>query len=142
MKQMYKKYSDYFAGFLMVSGAALTMVLATVVAPVPAANAADCNTQELSVSSGVDCAKTDDQPENLEGQGGVIETVTTVLLFVIGAVSVIMLIIGGIRYTTSNGDQGAVTSAKNTIMYAIIGLIVALLSYALVSFVANQFSAE
>lgn len=138
---MYKKYSDYLTAFVLVGATALTMVVAAIAAPVPAANA-ECNTDQLSVSSGVDCAKSEDQPSTLEGQGGVIETVTTVLLFVIGAISVIMLIIGGIRYTTSNGDQGAVTSAKNTIMYAIIGLIVALLSYALVRFVTTQFSAD
>jgi multisubunit Na+/H+ antiporter MnhB subunit len=62
-----------------------------------------------------------------------------VLLFIIGAVSVIMLIIGGIRYTISQGDQSQVTSAKNTILYAIIGLIVAILAYALVNFVVTSF---
>lgn len=138
---MYKKYSDYLTAFVLVGATALTMMVAAVAAPAPAANA-ECNTDQLSVTGGVNCAKSPDQPESLEGEGGVIETVTTVLLFVIGAVSVIMLIIGGIRYTTSNGDQGAVTSAKNTIMYAIIGLVVALLSFALVQFVASQFSAS
>jgi multisubunit Na+/H+ antiporter MnhB subunit len=50
-----------------------------------------------------------------------------------------MLIIGGIRYTISQGDQSQVTSAKNTILYAIIGLIVAILAYALVNFVVTSF---
>jgi multisubunit Na+/H+ antiporter MnhB subunit len=63
-----------------------------------------------------------------------------VLLFLIGAVSVIMLIIGGIRYTISQGDSSAVTSAKNTILYAIIGIIVALLAYAIVNFVLGSFT--
>ena len=61
------------------------------------------------------------------------------LLFIIGAISVIMLIIGGIRYTTSQGDQGAVQSAKNTILYAIVGIVVALLAYAAVNFVISSF---
>jgi multisubunit Na+/H+ antiporter MnhB subunit len=64
-----------------------------------------------------------------------------VLLFIIGAISVIMLIIGGIRYVVSGGDSSAVTSAKNTILYAIVGIIVALLAYALVNFVLTSFSA-
>jgi hypothetical protein len=62
-------------------------------------------------------------------------------LFIIGAISVIMLIIGGIRYVVSGGDSSAVTSAKNTILYAIVGIIVALLAYALVNFVLTSFSA-
>jgi multisubunit Na+/H+ antiporter MnhB subunit len=56
-------------------------------------------------------------------------------LFLIGAISVIMLIIGGIRYTVSAGDSGNVTAAKSTIMYAIIGLIVAFLAFAIVNWV-------
>ena len=49
-----------------------------------------------------------------------------------------MLIIGGIRYTISQGDSSAVTSAKNTILYSIIGLVVAILAYAAVDFVVNS----
>jgi multisubunit Na+/H+ antiporter MnhB subunit len=63
-------------------------------------------------------------------------------LFIIGAISVIMLIIGGIRYVVSGGDSGAVTSAKNTILYAIVGIVVAILAYALVNFVVSSFSAN
>lgn len=71
---------------------------------------------------------------------GIFKTITNVMLFVIGAVSVIMLIIGGIRYTVSNGDSTAVQNAKNTIMYAIVGVIVAILAYAVVNFVIGSFS--
>jgi hypothetical protein len=49
-----------------------------------------------------------------------------------------MLIYGGIRYTISAGDSKAVTDAKNTILYAIIGIIVALLAYAIVNFVLTS----
>lgn len=66
-----------------------------------------------------------------------IENVINILLFVIGAVAVIVIIIGGIRYTTSNGDQAQVTSAKNTILYAVVGLVVAIMAYALVNFILD-----
>ena len=95
----------------------------------------------LSLGEGVNSAKSEEQPTNLFGAGGVFQTVTNVLLFIIGAVSVIMLIIGGVRYTISQGDSSAVTSAKNTILYAVIGLIVAILAYAVVNFVIVQFVA-
>ena len=72
--------------------------------------------------------------------GGTVKTVTDVLLFIVGAVAVIMIIIGGIRYVTSNGDGNQVTAAKNTILYSVIGLVVALLAYAIVNFVLNQFA--
>ncbi|PID31341.1 hypothetical protein CR983_01630 [Candidatus Saccharibacteria bacterium] len=65
--------------------------------------------------------------------------VTNMLLFLVGAISVIMLVIGAIRYTTSGGDQTRVTSAKNTIMYAIVGLVLAIVAYAIVQFVIDSF---
>ena len=49
-----------------------------------------------------------------------------------------MLIYGGIRYVLSSGDSGAVQNAKNTIMYAIIGLVIAILAYAIVNFVIGS----
>ncbi len=70
----------------------------------------------------------------------IFKTITNVLLFIIGAVSVIMLILGGIRYTISQGDSSAITSAKNTILYAIIGIIVAILAFAAVNFVIGSFA--
>src|SRR5690348_5356132 len=75
---------------------------------------AACDDTDLSVSSGVECTKTKDQKGSLfGGDGSAFKTITNVLLFVIGAVSVIMLIIGGIRYTISQGDSSQVTAAKN-----------------------------
>lgn len=62
-------------------------------------------------------------------------SIANTLIFVIGAIAVLMIIIGGIRYVTSNGDSKATTSAKDTILYAVIGLIVAIASYAIVNFV-------
>lgn len=71
-----------------------------------------------------------------------IGTVVNTLLFIIGAVAVIMLIFGGFRYVTSGGDSNAVTSAKNTILYAIIGIIVAVLAYAIVNWVLGEIGVE
>ena len=68
----------------------------------------------------------------------VFKTITNIMFFIIGAVSVIMLIYGGIRYTTSGGNANNVTAAKNTIIYSIVGLVVAILAYAIVRFVVNQ----
>lgn len=66
---------------------------------------------------------------------GLIQQIVNVLLFVVGAVAVIVIIVGGLRYVLSGGDQSSVNSAKNTILYAVVGLIVALLAYAIVNFV-------
>jgi hypothetical protein len=67
-------------------------------------------------------------------------TITNSLLFLIGAVSVVMLVYGGFRYTTSGGDSSAITAAKNTILYAVVGIVVAIAAYAIVNFVIIQFT--
>ena len=70
------------------------------------------------------------------------ETVTEPIMWAIwllAIISIIVIIIGGFRYVTSQGDQTQMQSAKNTILYAVIGLIVAIAAYAIVSFVVTQF---
>ncbi len=94
------------------------------------------------MEAGASAAKGVEQVTDLFGATGIFSTVTSVLLFVIGAISVIMIIIGGLRYVVSGGDSSNVAAAKNTILYAIVGLIVALLSYALINFVLTSFSAD
>jgi len=69
-----------------------------------------------------------------------VAAIMNVLLFVMGGTATLMTIIGGIRYTTSQGDQNVITSAKNTILYAVVGLVVSILAYALVNFVIAQFA--
>lgn len=59
------------------------------------------------------------------------------MLFLVGAIAVIMIIFGGIRYVVSGGNSSQVQGAKNTIMYALVGVVVALLAYAAVNFVIN-----
>jgi hypothetical protein len=72
------------------------------------------------------------------GQGDlntIIRTIINVMLFIIGILCVIMIIFGGIRYATSTGDKGRVDNAKNTILYAVVGLVVAILAFAIVNWV-------
>jgi hypothetical protein len=59
---------------------------------------------------------------------------------VVGIIAVVMIIVGGIKYITSGGDSGNVTSAKNTILYAIIGLVVVALAQIIVRFVLARFA--
>lgn len=92
----------------------------------------------LTVQEGAEAARADNMPAYLVGPDGVFNHITSVALYVIGAVSVIMLIWGGLRYILSGGDSKKITDAKNTILYAIIGLIIAILSYAIVNFVLNS----
>ena len=67
---------------------------------------------------------------------------TNTILYIVGIVAVIMLIIGGIRYVVSGGDAKKVTDAKNTVLYAIIGLVICFLAFAIVNFVINALPNE
>jgi len=69
-----------------------------------------------------------------------ISLIINVLLGLIGVVAVIMLIYGGFRYVLSAGDEKATTGAKNTILFAIIGIVVAVLAFAIVNFVIGGLS--
>ena len=116
-------------------------LLAGLAVPVATTYANNCDASG-GITGGKDCARNDEQPENLfNGDDSVFQTVTNVMLFLIGAISVVMLIYGGIRYTISQGDSTAVTNAKNTIMYAVIGIVIAILAFAIVNFVVTTFVA-
>ncbi len=71
--------------------------------------------------------------------GELISTITNLLLGIAGSIAVIFIIVGGIQYATSAGDDSRVQSAKNTIMNAVIGLVITVMAYAIVNFILNVF---
>jgi hypothetical protein len=111
------------------------------VAAASAATARASVTTAQALRAGLDSARGAGQPAELFGEGAIFTTVVNLLLFLIGAIAVIMIIIGGLRYVLSGGNAANVTAAKNTILYAIVGIIVAILAYAIVNFVINSFTA-
>lgn len=68
----------------------------------------------------------------------IIKTIINLFSLVVGVVSVIMIIVGGLKYITSGGDSSSVTGAKNTILYAIIGLVIVALSQVIVRFILSR----
>ena len=91
----------------------------------------------LTLQEGAEAARCDGCPENLFGNSGVFKQITNTILYIVGVVAVIMLIIGGVKYVISGGDSKKVTDAKNTVLYAIIGLVIAFLAFAIVNFVVS-----
>jgi hypothetical protein len=84
--------------------------------------------------SGASCSAND----ATEKVNRLIRTVVNLLSAVVGVVAVIMIIFGGLRYITSGGNDTSITSAKNTILYAIIGLIIVALAQVLVRFTLSK----
>ncbi len=113
------------------------------------ANAATPNsTSQICSGAGIDCSggvngngqvvnSSGQVPGNLTGQTVVI---INTLLYVAGGVAILIIVLGGIRYVTSTGDATRVKQAKDTILYAIFGLVIAILAFAIVNFVANRIS--
>ena len=119
--------------------ASLAMVLAGATAFAPAmAAGGQCPPGSVNTtytSSIAECSVKPDEAN--KGLMAMLNTIINVALAIIGFVAVVMIILGGVQYTTSAGDSGRVKKAKDTIMYGIIGLVVALLAYAIVNFVLS-----
>lgn len=81
------------------------------------------------ISSDVGGKKADDKANDLVAQ------IVNIFSVLVGIVAVIMIIYGGFRYVTSGGDSGRITGAKNTLLYAIIGLVIVALAQVIVKFV-------
>jgi hypothetical protein len=90
---------------------------------------------DITVESSI-CDTQDSDSGDLPNMFGII---INTLLVLIGMVSVVMIVIGGFRYTLSRGEAGEIKVAKDIILYAIIGLIVAIMAYAIVNFVLDWF---
>lgn len=70
--------------------------------------------------------------------GTSMDEVLTIVFVLITIISVIFVAIGGLKYVLSNGDSNSVQSAKNTILYAVIGLVIGISAFTIVSFVAGR----
>ncbi len=74
-------------------------------------------------------------------KNGFTQTITkivSILLFIIGIIAVVAMVIGGVMYATSGGNSEQIKKAKDTILYAIIGIIVAVMAYAIVGFITQN----
>jgi hypothetical protein len=128
---------------LLVSISALSFIAAPALLAAPAYAAPDinsglCSGANLDVNS--QCDPTADTEASTK-VNTIITTVINIISIVVGVVAVVMIIIGGLRYITSGGDSTAVTGAKNTILYAIVGLIVVALAQFIVRFVLTKATA-
>lgn len=95
--------------------------------------AQDCSPSGgAGIQQGAECAQPPGTPSDLFAN---FRSITNTLIFIVGAIAVLMLIIGGLRYVLSGGDSAGVKGAKDTILFAIIGIIVAILAFAIVNFV-------
>lgn len=119
------------------------LAFAFVAAPVAAAPVLAATISEGGISEnlggGVEATGTDVSAEEADSKvNGIVTLAINSFSWIVGIISVIMIIIGGLKYIMSGGDSGNVTGAKNTILYAIIGLVVVALAQVIVLFVLDK----
>lgn len=108
-------------------------------APITATVRADVDTINCGVTgniAGENCTVTN---EGTDTVNKTIKTVIRLFQVVVGLISVFMIIFGGLKYITSQGSKDSVSSAKNTILYAVIGLVIVAIAEAIVQFVLKRF---
>lgn len=130
----------------LLSAASLLLVPVAVPAVASAAASASgadiqtCLGQGSDLTAPTDANCTSTGADTSTNVNDIIKTVINFFSFIVGIVAVIMIIYGGFRYISSGGDSGKITSAKNTIIYAIIGLIIVAFAQVIVKFVLNKVS--
>ena len=113
-----------FSIALAVSNAILTL-------PTFAANSGDPCSQDVpaEVQAAAGCGSTSN------ALPGVIVGIINAVIGISGLIAVVYIVVGGVQYMTSTGDPGKIEKAKKTILYAVIGMIVCVLAFAIVNFV-------
>lgn len=101
------------------------------------ASALTANQQAIcdSIGSGQDCSSNTNSTTDVDS---VLKTAISIFSGVVGVIAVIMIIVSGFKYITAAGDSAKVTSAKNTLVYALIGLVIVGISQAIVQFVLTK----
>ena len=140
---MIQRLKTIFAGLLVLGVLFAPMAIP---ATVSAENAGPCTGDTPNINGCLDtgaCLSTDQQQcaASQDPNGSVNRILTTIInvfSLVVGIIAVIMIIIGGIRFVLSGGDSNNVSAARNTIIYAIVGLVVVALAQVIVHFVLNR----
>jgi hypothetical protein len=137
VRRLISKISAVFAltltgGLLLAAPAALTPVAAYAASPAYVADSVQDACAGIDLGGGGNC-KSDGGKLT-----GLVRDIIGLLSIIVGIAAVIMIIIGGLKYITSGGDSSKVSGAKSTIVYAIVGLIVASLAQVIVHFVLSK----
>ncbi len=122
-----KKWKQLLITFAMITG------MGTLALPASYASAINVFDQCKSNGSSAVCKAQGDNAASM------VKIVINTLLVVLGMIAVIMIVVGGIRYTVSHGNSSSTKEAKETIIYALVGLVVAIMSYTIVNFVVGRF---
>lgn len=106
--------------------------------PVAMATASD-NALSEACSAVPDSPACNGETQNSDRLGGIGRNIINTALFIVGVLAVAMIVFAGLRYAMSSGDKKRVEQSKQILIYSVVGLIVALMAYAIVNFVLGKF---
>lgn len=110
--------------------------------PAGTAMAAEKNVLQEACSAGATGESSVCQSQNsgdpITGTNGVLAKAARIISYLAGAAAVILFIIGGFMYVTSDGEASKLSTAKNTLIYAVVGLIVVVFAQSIIIFVINK----
>lgn len=121
----------------ILASLALVGVVATAAATVPVISPAKAVNPYGACDANSSSAICKGKGESLSE--GFVKPTINIILWVVGVAAVIVIVVAGLKYVTSSGNPSAVSSAKTTILYAVIGLVIAITAYAIVNFVFKSF---
>ncbi|MFZ1249814.1 MAG: pilin [Candidatus Saccharimonadales bacterium] len=141
--------SEYIKRTLRICAVALVLALATLgvqglaqtavnAAATDPGGSTTLTTNQKEVCDAIGSPDCNDNNNGGKDVNSIITTVIKIFSGVIGVVAVVMIMTAGFKYITSSGDAAKVTSAKNTLLYAIIGLVIAVLAQVIVKFVLHS----
>lgn len=136
--QVFSRFTRYGA---VVSFCMLVFML--FVAAMPAAAQDDPLNRACATNPGATVCQDNQQSQSFNsnsffGANGILTRVARLIAIATGIVSLVMIIYGGLRYTTASGDTGKLATARDTILYALAGLIIAAMAQAIVVYVLNR----
>lgn len=138
IQNLRQKISSTTAGVALLAAAvAVPVAVPAVVSAQDPIQPYICSGAELDLNGTQNCDQAQASGDSLNN---LIKTVINIVSVIVGVVAVVMIIFGGLKYITSGGDSNNVSSAKNTIIYAIIGLVVVALAQFIVRFVLGKTS--
>jgi hypothetical protein len=133
--RLLNKLSVFIAGAMLLALPLAVPAMASAATDTTIQNNVCGSVDSLSINGTGDCTSTATGTDKVNG---IITTIITLFSVIVGIIAVIMIVYGGLRYITSGGDSTKITSAKNTIIYALIGLVVVALAQFIVKFVLNK----
>lgn len=133
---MFKKIKE-----LALTVGVLSLIATPLLIPVAVSaattNIGNCVTTGTDLSADTNCSDSASSATSQDGTSidGILTLVVNIFSIIVGFVAVIMIIVGGLKYITSNGDSSNISGAKNTIVFAIVGLVIVALAQVIVHFV-------